>query len=211
MSRWAAAVAPPLTSASSAAATVGPPGSSSRSTISACAAGMCRSSSRTPPMPGVSSGRPTASQAATLARPSPKARTRGSRGPRCSILSRTRHRCSAIPNPWSVDRGSSRGGGSRGFAPDVDPTAPNLRLGGLAYEPAQPDHVYVARQVFPAFFEPPAGGAVAASLDGGETWADLGRQDIGAVSDLALGADDGWLFAATDQGLWRWRLGDGGK
>jgi len=104
-----------------------------------------------------------------------------------------------------------RGGGSRGFAPDVDPTAPNLRLGGLAYEPAQPDHVYVARQVFPAFFEPPAGGAVAASLDGGETWADLGRQDIGAVSDLALGADDGWLFAATDQGLWRWRLGAAGK
>lgn len=104
-----------------------------------------------------------------------------------------------------------RGGGSPGFAPDVDPTAPNVRLGGLAYEPAQPDHVYVGRQVFPGFFEPAAGGAVAASLDGGETWADLGRQDIGAVSDLAVGADGVWLFAATDQGLWRWRLGAGGK
>jgi hypothetical protein len=80
-----------------------------------------------------------------------------------------------------------RCGGSPGFAPDVDPNAPNVRLGGLAYDPAQPDHVYVGRQVFPGFFEPPAGGAVAASLDGGETWADLGRQDIGAVSDLAVG------------------------
>jgi hypothetical protein len=69
----------------------------------------------------------------------------------------------------------------------------------------------LADKVFPGFFEPPAGGAVAASLDGGETWADLGRQDIGAVSDLAVGADGGWLFAATDQGLWRWRLGAGGK
>ena len=104
-----------------------------------------------------------------------------------------------------------RGGGSPGFAPDVDPNAPNVRLGGLAYEPAQPDHVYVGRQVFPGFFAPPAGGAVAASLDGGGTWADLGRQDIGAVSDLAMGADGRWLFAATDQGLWRWRLGAGGK
>jgi hypothetical protein len=65
--------------------------------------------------------------------------------------------------------------------------------------------------VFPGFFAPAAGGAVAASLDGGATWADLGRQDIGAVSDLAVDVDGGWLFAATDQGLWRWRLGAGGK
>jgi photosystem II stability/assembly factor-like uncharacterized protein len=104
-----------------------------------------------------------------------------------------------------------RGGGSPGFAPDVDPNAPNVRLGGLTYEPAQPEHVYIGRQVFPGFFEPPAGGAVAFSSDGGASWADLGRQDIGAVSDLALSVDGRWLFAATDQGLWRWRLGAGGK
>jgi photosystem II stability/assembly factor-like uncharacterized protein len=104
------------------------------------------------------------------------------------------------------------GGGTPGFAPPgEDPSAPNVRLGGLAYEPAQPDHVYIGRQVFRGFFEPAAGGAVAVSLDGGETWADLGRQDIGAVSDLLVGADGRWLFAATDQGLWRWRLGAGGK
>jgi photosystem II stability/assembly factor-like uncharacterized protein len=104
------------------------------------------------------------------------------------------------------------GGGTPGFAaPGEDPNAPNVRLGGLAYEPAQPDHVYIGRQVLPGFFEPPSGGAVAASLDGGESWADLGRQDIGAVSDLALSPDGIWLLAATDQGVWRWRLGAGGK
>jgi hypothetical protein len=31
------------------------------------------------------------------------------------------------------------------------------------------------------------------------------------VSDLAVGADGGWLFAATDHGLWRWHLGADGK
>ncbi len=33
------------------------------------------------------------------------------------------------------------------------------------------------------------------------TWSDLGRQDIGAVSDLALGVDGRNLYAATDQGV----------
>lgn len=104
-----------------------------------------------------------------------------------------------------------RGGGSPGFAPDVDPNAPNVRLGGLAYDPAHPDQIYVGRQVFLGYFEPATGGAVASSLDGGGTWADLGRQDIGAVNDLALGVDRQFLFAAADQGLWRLRLGAGGK
>jgi hypothetical protein len=36
----------------------------------------------------------------------------------------------------------------------------------------------------------------------------LGRQDIGAVSDLALGVDGRNLYAATDQGLWRLPLQD---
>ena len=104
-----------------------------------------------------------------------------------------------------------RGGGSPGFAPDVDPNAPNVRLGALAYDPANPDQVYIGRQVFPGFFEPASGGAVAASLDGGGTWSDLGRQDIGAVNDLAFGVDGQFLFAAADQGLWRLRLGAGVK
>ena len=105
-----------------------------------------------------------------------------------------------------------RGGGTPGFAPPgEDPKAPNVQLGGLAYDPAQPDQVYVGRQVFHGYFEPPAGGAVAASRDGGQTWFDLGRQDIGAVRDLALSVEGGLLFAATDQGLWRLHLAAGGK
>lgn len=105
-----------------------------------------------------------------------------------------------------------RGGGTPGFAvPGEDTNAPDVQLGGLAYDPARPDQVYVGRQVFEGFFEPPSGGAVAASRDGGETWADLGRQDIGAVRDLALGADGAFLFAATDLGLWRLSVTTVGK
>ena len=71
-------------------------------------------------------------------------------------------------------------------------------LGGVAYDLAQPDRVWVGK----------SGGAtgVLASADAGTTWLELGRQDIGRVSDLALGIDAGWLFAATDQGVWRYRL-----
>ena len=106
-----------------------------------------------------------------------------------------------------------RGGGSSGpggaTPPGEDPSAPNVRLGGLVYDPARPDRVYVGRQVFRGrtAFAPAVGGAVAASPDGGQTWADLGRQDLGAVRGLALGG--GWLFAATDRGLWRLWLGAG--
>jgi photosystem II stability/assembly factor-like uncharacterized protein len=94
--------------------------------------------------------------------------------------------------------------------PGESPNVPDVQLGGLAYAPGQPDHVYVGRQVFPSYFAPASGGAVIASLDGGKTWHDLGRQDIGAVTDLVLGGDGGWLFAATDQGLWRLRVGTRG-
>jgi len=104
------------------------------------------------------------------------------------------------------------GGGTPGFSPPgEDPNAPNVQLGGLAYDPAQPDQVYIGRQVFLGYFEPASGGAVAASRDGGATWFGLGRQDIGAVSDLALSVDGGTLLAATDQGLWRLQLAAIGK
>jgi hypothetical protein len=97
-----------------------------------------------------------------------------------------------------------RGGGSGGYTqPGEDPQAPGVWLGGLTYDPANPDRVFVGRRVYPGYFAPANGGGVAASLDGGATWSDLGRQDIGAVSDLALGVDGQNLYAATDQGLWR--------
>lgn len=97
-----------------------------------------------------------------------------------------------------------RGGGSPGFGGDPQTVAVEVR--GLAYDPANPDRVYVGRQAFPVYSDPPDGGAVAASVDGGATWSDLGRQDIGAVSDLALGVDGRNLYAATDHGLWQLRL-----
>jgi photosystem II stability/assembly factor-like uncharacterized protein len=100
-----------------------------------------------------------------------------------------------------------RGGGSSGFAQaGDDPNAPNVWLGGLAYDPSNPDQVYVGRQSFPGYFDAADGGGAVASSDGGATWADLGRQDIGAVNDLAFGIDGLNLYAATDQGLWRLKL-----
>ena len=82
----------------------------------------------------------------------------------------------------------------------------NVRLGALAFDPAQPDAVYVGRQVVPSSADPPAGGGVAGSLDGGATWLDVGSQEIGAVNDLALSLDGHRLYAATDQGVWRLNL-----
>ena len=105
-----------------------------------------------------------------------------------------------------------RGGGSSGYTqstlaqPEDDPNAPNVWLGGLAYDPTNPDQVYVGRRSYPGYFDAADGGGVVASSDGGETWADLGSQDIGAVSDLALGIDGQNLYAATEHGLWRLKL-----
>jgi hypothetical protein len=99
-----------------------------------------------------------------------------------------------------------RGGGSPGFG--GDPLTSAVEIAGLAYDPADPDHIYVGRQAFPTYSGPPDGGAVTTSTDSGATWSDLGAQDIGAVSDLALGIDGRNLYAATDHGLWRLRLGD---
>src|SRR5579859_228025 len=99
-----------------------------------------------------------------------------------------------------------RGGGTPAYTPaGEDPSAPNVWMGGLAYDPAHPDHVDVGRQSYPDYFAAADGGGVTESWDGGQTWSDLGRQDIGAVNDLAWGIDGRNLYAATDQGVWRLR------
>jgi photosystem II stability/assembly factor-like uncharacterized protein len=74
-------------------------------------------------------------------------------------------------------------------------TQPGATVGGLAYDPAAPDRVFLA-----------LGSGVKASPDGGATWTDLGRQDLGEINALVLGIDAGNLYAATDQGLWRLHL-----
>ncbi|HLZ29422.1 MAG TPA: hypothetical protein VKV73_19060 [Chloroflexota bacterium] len=100
-----------------------------------------------------------------------------------------------------------RGGGSPGYnLPDSDPNAASTQIGGLAYDPAQPDRVFVGLAIRPAFGSPPADGSVMASLDGGASWATVGGQTIGAVNDLALGVDAQNLYAATDAGVWRLAL-----
>ena len=92
-----------------------------------------------------------------------------------------------------------RGGGSPGFAgPDNDPTAPNVTLGGLAYDPSNPDRVYIGLTG--------DGSGVLTTPDGGATWCTLGQQPIGPVRDLALGIDGRNLYAATDDGVWRFEL-----
>jgi hypothetical protein len=69
-------------------------------------------------------------------------------------------------------------------------------IGGLAHDPAAPDAVYLGL----------SSGGVKMSADGGASWSDLGRQDLGRVNDLGLGIDGRHLYAATEFGLWRLRL-----
>ena len=66
----------------------------------------------------------------------------------------------------------------------------------VTYDPAAPDRVIVGT----------SGGGVQESADAGQTWAPLGQQDLGAIHDLALGIDGANLYAATDQGIWRYAL-----
>ena len=47
------------------------------------------------------------------------------------------------------------------------------------------------------------------SSDAGQTWDFLGRQDIGWVNELVRTADGQALLAATNEGIWRYRLASG--
>ncbi len=76
-----------------------------------------------------------------------------------------------------------------------------MQLGGLSYDPAAPNRVYVGLTG--------GGRGVRASTDGGRTWADLGGADLGPIHALALSPTGEDLYAATDTGLWRQRLGAG--
>jgi hypothetical protein len=68
-------------------------------------------------------------------------------------------------------------------------------------EPDQPDTVYVAVGRTPTAEDT----GVRVSVDAGVTWSFLGRQDIGWVNDLVR-APDGTLFAATNEGVWRFGM-----
>ena len=75
---------------------------------------------------------------------------------------------------------------------------PQTAIGGLAYDPARPDRVFVGRRN--------RATGVLTSGDAGVTFAELGRPDIGEILDLALSADGLDLYAATTEGLFRLSL-----
>jgi photosystem II stability/assembly factor-like uncharacterized protein len=100
-----------------------------------------------------------------------------------------------------------RGGGS--LESTRNPDAPNIQIGGLAYEPGSPDHVYVGLSSVCA--SPSRTGCdqashVLASADGGQTWTDSNLYGHGQIHDLAVGIDSRNIYAATDQGVWSLRL-----
>jgi photosystem II stability/assembly factor-like uncharacterized protein len=113
-----------------------------------------------------------------------------------------------LPGRWYLagDAFQGIGGGSVFLSDDdgvtwslvlrVEDTAPVL--GGLAYNPQQPDNVWVAA----GHTADPNVTGVRASPDAGQTWSYLGRQDIGWVNDLALAGDASAVFAATNEGIW---------
>jgi photosystem II stability/assembly factor-like uncharacterized protein len=102
-----------------------------------------------------------------------------------------------------------RGGG----LPDcTEPGDWNVQLAGLAYDPEDPDRLYVARIAYDprADFSQPAesvypvvASGITMTRDAGTTWTDLAGQQLGRLTDLALGSDHDALYAATDQGAWR--------
>jgi photosystem II stability/assembly factor-like uncharacterized protein len=95
------------------------------------------------------------------------------------------------------------GGGST----DPDKSNWTVTIAAIAYDPSNPDHVYVARNGS-LFGHPPTlvTSGLTASNDGGQTWNDIGSQQIGTISDLALGIDGRYLFLASDRGVSRMAL-----
>jgi hypothetical protein len=95
-------------------------------------------------------------------------------------------------------------------------------VGTLAYNPERPDELYLVNR-----HREPAGSSsssidhfttivtVRATRDGGASWVDLGapsrgRAELPTIFNLAVGIDGRYLFAATDQGLYRLALTDRG-
>lgn len=90
---------------------------------------------------------------------------------------------------------------------DTDQSTFSVTIDALAYDPANPDRVYVARAgAFPGFPPTPVTSGITVSTDAGQTWSDLGNQQLGTIADLALGVDARYLFVATDQGVARLEL-----
>jgi hypothetical protein len=93
---------------------------------------------------------------------------------------------------------------------DPDKSNWSIKIAALAYDAANPDSVFVARNAFVQGSPPTlTTSGVTVSQDGGQTWNDLGSQQVGTIADLALGIDGHYLFLATDRGVARLPLTDG--
>jgi hypothetical protein len=81
----------------------------------------------------------------------------------------------------------------------------------LTYDPQHPDNVFAVFERYepnavPSQEPTAAGFTVRMSGDGGATWTDLGAAGLPKVTDLAVGIDGRYLFAATGQGIYRLAL-----
>jgi hypothetical protein len=98
-----------------------------------------------------------------------------------------------------------RGGGTASRS--ESPGAWTVRMVGLAYDPEDPDRIFVARIARPPFNiltgvqDPIVTSGVIESQDGGATWNDLGSQQVGAITGLVLSADRQRLYITSEQGV----------
>jgi hypothetical protein len=97
---------------------------------------------------------------------------------------------------------------AEGGSPDQGEAKPVDFVSTLAYDPRRPDNIFAVM----SHYEPSpergaqhrlAGFDVRRSQDGGMTWNELGAPDASSVSQLAVGIDGRYLFAATDKGVHR--------
>ena len=114
---------------------------------------------------------------------------------------------------WQEVLGFRGGGGSS----CTEPGDWNVQLAGLAYDPAYPDRVFVARIAHdphadfnqpPDYWYPVRTSGITMTTDAGSTWTDLASQQLGVIFDVAMGPDRRSLYAATDLGIWRLGLSE---
>jgi hypothetical protein len=89
-----------------------------------------------------------------------------------------------------------RGEGGLGDWMRVFSTSGGEMLRALAYDPQRPDLAYVGL----------SSGVVLATADAGASWAPLTDVPLGALYDLVVGVDGANLYAASEQGVWRYPL-----
>jgi hypothetical protein len=97
-----------------------------------------------------------------------------------------------------------QGGGTPGY--NCEPGDWSVRIRGVANDTSDDARLYVARAAYrPGTFQPDdiVTSGIMMTADGGGSWTDLGRQDMGNLSHLALGPDGRTLYAANDEGVWR--------